>query len=184
MNNIKKLCLYSLDCIKSTKNNAFCNLKSSKDNKIYITNDLEFNADNKEIVEIMTKYALNKSTMSVLYGRYIVESNKYYCPLLFTDAELVRNGDKIELIYNDDFEINYSLISSLLENDVEIVENVVNQIMTIENPEQIDIISVLNGLIPDFKKLDIKNEKSIILTKTPESIAGVINELRLISELY
>ena len=185
MNNIKKLTLYCLDCIKSTgKNTAFNNLKKNKDDKIIITNETIFNADNVEINEIMTKYALNKTTMSLLSGYLMTESNNIYTPLLYAHIELIRQGDKIEIVQTNDYELNYGLISSLLENNEEIIENVINELMQIDEPEKIDIISVLKGLIPSIDDLTIKDEKAIILTKTPESIAGVVDELKQIAELY
>ena len=189
MSDIKKLCLYCLDCIKSSgKNTAFNNLKGNKDNKITITDAEQFKADNKEIIDIMTLQALNKSTMQIFKGYLIAEGtikNQKYCtPLLYMPAELERNGDKINLICDDDFEINYSFISSLLDNDVEKVEIIVNQLQQIEEPEKIDFTAVLKGLIPDINKLSIKNKQAVILAKNPENIAGLINELKMISEEY
>lgn len=203
MDNTKKLISYCLDCIKHTgRASGFNNLLSNKDNKIIILNDnadnatdngggvYQFPADNKEIVQIMTKYALNKSTMSLLYGRLflcgqISANEKYYSPLLFADAELIRQGDNIILECNEDeLNINTGLISSLLENDEDIIENVISQLIEIENPAHIDFEKVLCGLI-DFQRyrLEIKKQDALILAKTPESIAGLVNELRQIYEL-
>ena len=185
MNNTKKMLLYSLDCIKSTaKNSVFNNLKGSKENKIIITNATEFEADNKGIIEIMTKWALNKSTMAIYYGSLMLEGSKVYSPLLYCEAELIREGDKIKLQYDDDsMGVNVGLISSLLDNDSDIIENTINQLLDIENPEKIDFKKVLGGLI-NMDGLTIKEEKAIILSKVNESIAGLVNELKAISELY
>lgn len=190
MGNVKKLCGYCLDVVKSLgRSSAFNNLKGNKDNKIIITNSFEWDADNKDIVELMTKHVLNKSTMSIIKGALmaegVIKKDKFYSPLLYCEAELKRDGDKIRLEYdNDNIEINYGLLSSLLDNDSEIIENVVNQLMEIENPEQIDFISVLKGLIPNVNELTIKKENAVILAKSPESVAGLINELKQISEIY
>ena len=188
MNNIKKLTLYSLDCIKATgRASGFNNLKSNKENKIIITDSTEFEADNKEIIEIMTLQALNKSTMSIIKGGLFLEGvrgkDKFYSPLLYCEAELKRNGDKIELLTDDEMSANVGLISSLLENDSEKVENIISQLLEIEQPEKIDFKKVLSGLI-NLDGLEIKEENAVILAKTPESVAGLINELKLISELY
>ena len=184
MNNIQKLCSYCLDCVKATRSTAFNNLKSSKDNKIIITSANEFAADNKDIIDIMTKQALNKSTMGIFKGMYIIEGiknkNKYYAPLLYADAELIRNGDKITLDYDmDGFMLNVGLIASLLDNNEEKIENIISQLLEIENPEKIDFEKVLNGLI-NLDGMTIKKDEAIILSKTPESVAGLINELKLI----
>lgn len=188
--NIKKLTLYCIDCIKACgRSSAFNNLRSNKDNKILITSETSWASDCKEVIEIMTLAALNKSTMSIIKGALmaegVIKKEKFYSPLLYCEAELKRDGYKIRLEYdNDNIEINYSLLSSLLDNDSEIVENVVNQLMEIENPEQIDFISVLKGLMPNINGLTIKKENAVILAKSPESVAGLINELKQISEIY
>ena len=186
---IKKLILYCLDCVKATgRASGFNNLKSNKDNKIIITNDIEFEADNKEIIEIMTLQALNKSTMSIIKGGLFLEGqkgkDKFYSPLLYCEAELKREGDKIILVYDENnISVNVGLISSLLENDSEKVENIISQLLEIENPEKIDFKKVLSGLI-NLEGLTITNDNAIILAKMPENIAGLINELKTIAELY
>ena len=189
MNNIKKLSLYCLDCVKACgRSSAFNNLKNGKENKIIITSDIEFDADNKEINEIMTKYALNKSTMGIFKGCLMLEGERkkerFYSPLLYCEAELIREGDKIRLEYDEDnMGVNVCLIAALLENDADIVENTINELLNIENLCQIDFKKVLSGLI-NLNDLEIKEENAIILAKTPESIAGLVNELKVISERY
>lgn len=190
-NNIKKLTLYCLDCVKATgKNAAFNNLRGNKENKVIITNDFVFESDNKEIIDILTKYALNKSTMSLFYGSLFIEGeknkNKYYSPLLFTECELIREGDKITLNYDkDSMSINISVISSLLDNnDSDIIENVINTLLNIDEPLNIDLKKVLSGLINLDGLTITENQNAIILTKTPESVAGLVNELKTIAELY
>ena len=185
--NVKKLCLYCADCVKSS-NRAFNNLKSNKDNKIIYTDSSEFAADDKAIIDMMTLAALNKSTMGIYKGSLFLEGekgrNKYYSPLLYAPAELVREGDKIILQYdNDNICINIGLISSLLENDSDIVENVINQLMEIEEPACVDFESILRGLI-NLDGFEIKKENAIFLSKTAENVAGLINELKRISEVY
>lgn len=187
--NVKKLVLYCLDCVKATgKASGFNNIKSNKENKIIITDSTEFEADNKEIIEMMTLQALNKSTMSIIKGGLFLEGSrgkdKFYSPLLYSEAELIREGDKIKLVCADDeMSVNVGLISSLLENDSEKVENIISQLLEIENPEKIDFKKVLSGLI-NLDGFEIKEENAVILAKMPENIAGLINELKMIAELY
>ena len=185
--NVKKLCLYCADCVKSS-NRAFNNLKSNKDNKIIYTNDNEFAADDKKIIDMMTIAALNKSTMGIYRGSLFLEGekgrNNYYSPLLYTPVELIREGEKIILQYdNDNICINIGLISSLLENDSDIVENVINQLMEIDEPASVDFESILRGLI-NLDGFEIKKENALFLAKTPENVAGLINELKKINEYY
>lgn len=190
MANVKKLILYSMDCLRAMgRNSAFNNLKGNKDNKIIVADVEEWQADCKEIVEIMTTQALNKTTMSIYKGMLIaqgeIKKEKFYSPLLYCEAQLIREGDKIKLEYDkDDIEINYGLLSSLLDNDNEIVETVVNQLMNISNPEEVDFLSVLSGLIPSINQLTVKDENVVILAKNAEHIAGMLNELKQISEMY
>lgn len=186
--NVKKLVLYCMDCVKATgRASGFNNLKSNKENKIIITNANEFESDDKEIIEMMTLQALNKSTMSIINGGLFLEGSrgrdKFYSPLLYSEAELVREGDKIKLVADDDMSINVGLISSLLENDSDIVENTITQLLEIEQPEKIDFKKVLSGLI-NLEGLTITNNNAVILAKMPENIAGMISELKQIAELY
>lgn len=187
--NVKKLTLYALDCVKATgrTNNSFNNLKSNKENKIIITDLTEFEADNKEIIEIMTLQALNKSIMSIIKGGLFLEGqkgkDKFYSPLLYSEAELIREGDKIKLVSDEEMSVNVGLISSLLENDSEKVENIISQLLEIESPEKIDFKKVLSGLI-NLDGLTITNDNAVILAKMPENVAGLINELKTIAELY
>ena len=188
MNNIKKLALYCLDCVKATgRASGFNNLKSNKENKIIISDSKVFESDNKEIIEIMTLQALNKSTMSIIKGGLFLEGqknkDKFYSPLLYCEAELIRNGDKIELLTDDEMSVNVGLISSLLENDSEKVENIISQLLEIENPEKIDFKKVLSGLI-NLDSFEIKEENAVILARIPENLAGLISELKTIAELY
>ena len=77
MNNIKKLCLYQYDCLRQAiKSSSFNNLESNKDNKIILTDATEFDFDNSEIIDIMTRHALNQSTMSLLYSDLFIKGNK------------------------------------------------------------------------------------------------------------
>lgn len=183
-NNVKKLTLYCLDCVRSCgKSSGFNNLKSNKENKIIVTESAEFGADNREIIEMMTLYALNKSTMGIYKGSLILEGSKgrdkFYSPLLFAPVELVRLGDKI-IVQAEEMSANVGLISSLLENDVDIIENTINQLLDVE---AVDFKKVISGLI-NLNDFNIKDEKILFLTKTPESVAGLINELKLISSEY
>lgn len=181
---IKKLINYSLDCVKVIgRSDAFNNLK--EDEILLIQKD-EFSTNEKEIIEIMTKYALNRSTMNLLKGKIFIQGEKINTPLIYCEIELKRESDKIKIEQVGEYTINYSLISAFLENKEEIIENVVNQLNEIEDIENIDLISVLTGLIPSInEKMKIEKEKeAIILTKSPESTAGLINELKEIVKFY
>ena len=63
------------------------------------------------------------------------------------------------------------------------MENVINQLMEIEEPASVDFESILRGLI-NLDGFEIKKENAIFLAKTPENVAGLINELKKISEYY
>lgn len=184
---IKKLIPYCADCIRAGgRSSAFNNLKLGKENKIIITDSTIFEADNKEINEIMKKYALNKSTMAIYKGALILEDekNRFYSPLLYTEAKFERETGKIKLIAeNENMIINIGLISSLIENDVDIIENTINELTEIEQPEKIDFKKVLSGLI-NLDGFEIKEENIIFLAKMPENIAGLLNELKLINKYY
>ena len=185
MNNIKKLCLYAYDCIKSTgKASGFNNLRS-KDNKIIFTSNNIFAPDDKNIIELMVKQALNKSTMSIYKGFYILENENICSPLLYAEASLSRdNKENIILQYDtDNIQFNFNMISQFLDNDDEKIENIVTQLMNIEAPLNIDILKVITGLIPNMNKLKNKGE-AVFLSNNAESIAGVLNELKKISEMY
>lgn len=186
--NVKKLVLYCMDCVKACgRASGFNNLKSNKENKIIITDSTEFEADNKGIIEMMTLQALNKSTMSIIKGSLFLEGvrgkDKFFSPLLYSEAELKRNGDKIELLTDDEMSVNVGLISSLLENDSEKVENIISQLLEIEQPEKIDFKKVLSGLI-NLEGFEIKEQNAVILARIPENLAGLISELKQISEMY
>lgn len=187
--NVKKLCLYCIDCLKASgSSSAFNNLKSNKDNKIIYTNADTFEADNREIIEIMTLQALNKSTMSIIKGDLFLSGKRgrdtFYSPLLYTEAELRRENDIIKLNYdNDNITVNIGLISSLLENDSDIIENTIRQLLEIEEPQNIDFKKVLSGLI-NLNGFTIEEKQAIILAKTPEAISGMLNELKQIAEIY
>ena len=132
-NNIKKLCLYCLDCIKST---AKGNMKAEK---TIITIDGVFNADNKEINDLLIKSKLNQSTMSLIYGfKWFIKENN--TPLLYySDIEIIRESDKIKILFDDDnLTINFNFLASLFDNDIEIVENITEQ-------------------LTDFTTIDLKN---------------------------
>lgn len=187
MNNIKKLASYCLDCIKSTgRNDNFLNLKS-KENKIFVTNDNIFEADNKSIIKIMNELEQNKTVMSLYTSKLMLcgcyKNKIYYTPILYNYAELKRTNDKIELIQDEETIINFSLLASLLDEEEEIIEKVTSDLLEIENLEKVDFKKILAGLI-NIEKLEIKEEKTIILSKTAENIAGLMNELKQIINFY
>lgn len=189
-NNVKKLCGYMAECVKfqGKTNNAFNNLKSNKDNKIIITDKTTWASDDREITELMTLAQLNKNTMSLTYCDMFLIGNKsrqdYYAPILYTDAELKRDGDIIRLDYDETcMSVNIGMLSSLLCNELLEVENIINQILEINEPQKIDFISVLRGLIPEIDNMEIKKQKAIVLAKTPDNIQGLLSELKQIEQM-
>lgn len=187
-NNIIKLCSYCLKCLKSTsKNTAFNNVKNCKmlilDDKTNI-----FESDNKKIIELMTLKKLNKDTMNLYLGYNFfiksIENNKIYSPLLYCDADLIRQDDKIILSYDlSELKPNINVISSILNSsDDEIIENIVSQILELENLDKIDFCAVLNGLM-DLKNYNIFTQTALILAEIPENISGICKELKEIIKL-
>lgn len=191
---VKKLTLYCLECVQASgKSSKFNNIKSDKENKIIITNDTSFKNNNREIIELQTLAKLNKNTMSLIYGyKYFIEGkqgkNTIYTPLLYTDnVELTRECDNIVLNADlDTLQANINVISSLLDNDSELIENIINEIMQIDDLQQVDFKAVIEGLLGDnLQGLRITSgQNALILAKIPDNSAGVINELKKISELY
>ena len=193
-NNILKLSNYMLDCVKATqKASGFNNI--SKDKKIdFCANG--WAVDNKEINEILTESALNKSTMTLIYGTCFIEAKKgretFYSPLLYAECKLIRQDDKILPVvdFENDLTINYGVIASLFNNDLELIENKMEQLTEIINPMACDFAAILQGLFGEevmeenkIKILDNKEEK-LILSKIPENLAGLINELKTIIKNY
>lgn len=199
-NNILKLSNYMLDCVKATqKASGFNNI--SKDKKINFC----FNGwavDNKEINEILTESALNKSTMTLIYGTCFIEAQKgrevFYSPLLYAECKLIRQDDKIMPVvdFENDLTINYGVIASLFNNnnDLELIENKMEQLTEIINPMACDFRAILQGLFGEevmednnIKFLDNNNnnkEEKLILSKIPENLAGLMNELKTIIKNY
>ena len=181
-NNIKKLCLYCLDWIKST---AKGNMKAEK---TIITIDGVFNADNKEINDLLIKSKLNQSTMQLIYGfKWFIKENN--TPLLYySDIEIIRESDKIKILFDDDnLTINFNFLASLFDNDIEIVENITEQLtdFTTIDLKNIDFKAVLTGLIGEkLKDYTIINQNAVMLVKMPENTAGLINELNQIIKEY
>lgn len=193
MNNILKLSNYMLDCVKATqKASGFNNI--SKDKKInYSANG--WAVDNKEINEILTESALNKSTMTLIYGTCFIEAKKgrevFYSPLLYAECKLMRQDDKIMPVidFENDLTINYGVIASLFNNDLELIENKMEQLTEIINPMACDFRAILQGLFGDEvmeenKIKFLEKEEKLILSKIPENLAGLINELKIIIKNY
>lgn len=193
-NNILKLSNYMLDCVKATqKASGFNNI--SKDKKInYSANG--WAVDNKEINEILTESALNKSTMSLIYGTCFIEAKKgrevFYSPLLYAECKLMRQDDKIMPVidFENDLTINYGVIATLFNNDLELIENKMEQLTEIINPMACDFKAILQGLfgeeVMEENKINFlgNKEEKLILSKIPENLAGLINELKIIIKNY
>ena len=176
--NINKLASYCLDCIKySGRGMAFNNLKKAK----IIPAMEQYRADNKAVIDIMTSYAMASDTMSLIYGCNFLTGSRakvnYYTPLLYTEARLTRDGSIIRLEHGHDMSINVGVIAELLQADSDEVESIINDITDIGAS---DVKSVIKGILPDMEGLRIDNKQSIILSKYPESTAGLISELKRI----
>lgn len=186
-NNVKKLCNYMYSCVReSLKSASFRNLNSCKDNKVVVTDKTTFESDDKDILEVMTIHALNKSTMDLLQGELFIEGKHgkdlYFTPLLYSTASLSREGDKITLSIEDDKSLNIGAISGLLENNEEEIELIISQLNELENPE-INLKKVLEGLI-NMDGLKIVDKKAVILATLPNATAGLLSELKQIAEIY
>ena len=179
--NIKKLLQYQYECIRqSIKASSFNNLESNKENKILIIEGDIFKGDNKNIIDMMTKYALNKSNMSLLYSELFIKGNKIYSPIVYCTAELIRENDKIILKKDENFELNVGVIANLCEGEEEKIENIMSQLL---NVDCCDLPTVMNGLL-NMEDIEIIKQRAIILAKMPDATAGLLNELKTIAELY
>ena len=183
--NVKKLCLYCLDCVKSTSTAKTNNIKSDC---MILSDDLIFKSDDKAINELLIKSKLNQSTMQLIYGfKYFIK--ELNTPLLYyTDVEIIRDGDNIRALINDDnLQINFNFLANLFENDIEIIEIITSQLINLSDDDlkNIDFKAVLMGLIGDkLKEYTIINQNALMLVKMPENTAGLINELKQIEKEY
>ena len=181
MSIINKICLYSYDIIREEfKSNSFKNLKSNKDNKIIFV-DGEKMPINKEIIDIMQSYELNKGGLNLLYGSYFLEGEKIFTPLIYQDLKLNVDGDAINFNISDEKNLNVGAISSLLENDEEKIELIIQQLIdNIDNP---NIDKLLASLV-NMQDVEIQRKNAIILAKLPNATAGLLEELKEISKKY
>lgn len=184
-NNIKKLCNYMYDCTRQAiKSSSFNNLTSNKENKIFLTDAVEFEGDNKEIIDLMTKHALNGQTMDLLHSEIFIKGekgkNKFYSPLLYSEAKLYREGDKIKLEKEENQSLNIGIIANLCEGESEQVENIIEQLLDVD---ACDLSTVMNGLL-NMDGIEIIKQNAIILAVLPNSTAGLLSELKKIAENY
>lgn len=182
---IRKLANYQYDCVRQAiKSSSFNNLKSNKDNKILMINDTEFDVADKDIIGIMTQYALNKSTMDLFYTNYIVSGqqgkNVFYTPLTYSNAILYREDNKIKLEYDVESTLNIGLISNLMCCDEEQIQNIIEQLLDVE---ECNLEIIMRGLL-NMEGIEIKKQKTLVLAVLPNSTAGLLNELKQIAELY
>lgn len=175
-NNVKKLCNYMYDCTRQAIKSASFNNLSDKD--ILIIDDDIFNGDDKKIIEIMTKYALNKSSMSLLYSDLFIKGDKLNTPLLYSNAELIREGDKIRLETEEEKTLNIGAVANLMSGEEEKIEAIAEQLLDVE---ACDLPTVMGGLL-NMDGIEIINQRAIILAKLPDSTAGLLNELKQIAE--
>ena len=168
MSIINKICLYSYDIIREEfKSNSFKNLKSNKDNKIIFV-DGEKMPINKEIMDVMQSYELNKGGLNLLYGSYFLEGEKIFTPLIYQDLKLNVDGDAINFNISDEKNLNVGAISSLLENNEEKIELIIQQLIdNIDNP---NIDKLLASLV-NMQDVEIQRKNAIILAKLPNATA-------------
>ena len=182
MSIINKICLYSYDIIREEfKSNSFKNLKSNKDNKIIFVDGEKMPID-KEIIDIMQSYELNKGGLNLLYGSYFLEGEKIFTPLIYQDLKLNVDGDAINLNISDEKNLNVGAISSLLENDEEKIELIIQQLIdNIDNPN-IDklLASLVNMQDVEIQIVD-KDTAGIgeITAKGPNVMLGYYNDKAL-----
>ena len=181
MSIINKICLYSYDIIREEfKSNSFKDLKSNKNNKIIFI-DGEKMPIGKEIIDVMQSYELNKGGLNLLYGSYFLDGEKIFTPLIYQDLKLNVDGDAINFNISDEKNLNVGAISSLLENDEEKIELIVQQLIdNIENP---NIDKLLASLV-NMQGVEIQRKNAIILAKLPNATAGLLEELKEISKIY
>ena len=181
MSIINKICLYSYDIIREEfKSNSFKDLKSNKNNKIIFI-DGEKMPIGKEIIDVMQSYELNKGGLNLLYGSYFLDGEKIFTPLIYQDLKLNVDGDAINFNISDEKNLNVGAISSLLENDEEKIELIVQQLIdNIENP---NIDKLLASLV-NMQNVEIQRKNAIILAKLPNATAGLLEELKEISKIY
>ena len=171
-NNVKKLCAYCIDCVKcSGRNDNFLNIL--KNDNLKIENDF-FESDDKNVI----KFLLNKNELNLYYACDFIAN----MPLLYCEAELKRIDNKIVIEKKEELNINISLISSLLDNEEEEIEKIINDLLEIEEPSKIDFEKFLNGLLK--KNIEVKKEEFLILSKTPENIIGLLSELNQVKKYY
>ena len=181
MSIINKICLYSYDIIREEfKSNSFKNLKSNKDNKIIFVDGEKMPID-KEIMDIMQSYELNKGGLNLLYGSYFLEGEKIFTPLIYQDLKLNVDGDAINFNISDEKNLNVGAISSLLESDEEKIELIIQQL--IDNLDNPNIDKLLASLV-NMQDVGIQRKNAIILAKLPNATAGLLEELKEISKKY
>ena len=181
MSIINKICLYSYDIIREEfKSNSFKNLKSNKDNKIIFVDGEKMPID-KEIMDVMQSYELNKGGLNLLYGSYFLEGEKIFTPLIYQDLKLNVDGDAINFNISDEKNLNVGAISSLLENDEEKIEIIIKQL--IDNLDNPNIDKLLESLV-NMQDVEIQRKNAIILAKLPNATAGLLEELKEISKKY
>ena len=181
MSIINKICLYSYDIIREEfKSNSFKNLKSNKDNKIIFVDGEKMPID-KEIIDVMQSYELNKGGLNLLYGSYFLDGEKIFTPLIYQDLILKIEDDFIKLSISDEKNLNVGAISSLLENDEEKIELIIQQL--IDNLDNPNIDKLLASLV-NMQGVEIQRKNAIILAKLPNATAGLLEELKEISKKY
>ena len=181
MSIINKICLYSYDIIREEfKSNSFKNLKSNKDNKVIFVDGERMPID-KEIMDVMQSYELNKGGLNLLYGSYFLEGEKIFTPLIYQDLKLNVDGDLINFNISDEKNLNVGAISSLLESDEEKIEIIIQQLIdNLDNPN----IDKLFASLVNMQNVEIQRKNAIILAKLPNATAGLLEELKEISKKY
>ena len=181
---ITQLAKYCYDCIREEfKSSSFRNLDSDKNNLLYLTNKLTWQADNQQVLDIAMKYELNKTDRALIYGSKFLTGtkgkNKYFTPLVYQNLTIENQGAKLVGSLDNEKILNVGAISSLLSEDEEQASMIISQLMEVINKDIFD--KVLTNLV-NLENFSIDNKNSaIILTKLPDASAGLLNELEQIA---
>lgn len=182
---ITQLAKYCYDCIREEfKSSSFRNLDSDKNNLLFFTNKLSWQADNQEVLEIAMKYELNKTDRALIYGTKFLSGtkgkNKYFTPLVYQNLTIENHGAKLVGHLDNELILNVGAISSLLSEDEEQASMIISQLMEVVNEDVFE--KVLTNLV-NLEDFTIDNKSSaVILAKLPDASAGLLNELEKIAE--
>lgn len=165
---IKKLCLYSYDCIKeSLKSNQFLNLKND-----CLINPDSLKMNNQKLNKLLIDFKKNRLNKNIYYGKYFIKCDGIYSPLIYADIEIIQNNDNYEIQYNSDYELNINLLINLLNNND--YEFIINTLLNYsDDDKKPEVLKVLT-------EIETTKDEYIIFSTVPDSTAGILNELKII----